>query len=195
MYAQMKEARNTRKKELCREVGELCDRRRKDRHSQRKEKCGNHSKQLRMKQLNHKDIANTVFSGHVSYNDIPTTSNHNNDDANRCGVFVLFETGGEEQLSFKMCEDVTENIHMNDSDRVFSGDCSTREVYEKGTKEIALSVVGGINSTIFAYGQTSSGKTYTMNGITDYSVADIYDYIQRVFLILNMELISVLLYG
>ncbi|KAL2490653.1 ATP binding microtubule motor family protein [Abeliophyllum distichum] len=64
-------------------------------------------------------------------------------------------------------------------DRVFSGDCSTREVYEEGTKDIALSVVGGINSTIFAYGQTSSGKTYTMNGITEYAVADIYDYIKR----------------
>ncbi|KAG8368174.1 hypothetical protein BUALT_Bualt15G0017600 [Buddleja alternifolia] len=64
-------------------------------------------------------------------------------------------------------------------DRVFMGDCSTREVYEEGTKDIALSVVGGVNSTIFAYGQTSSGKTYTMNGITEYAVADIYEYIQR----------------
>ena len=30
-------------------------------------------------------------------------------------------------------------------DRVFSGDCSTRQVYEEGAKEIALSVVRGIN--------------------------------------------------
>ncbi|XP_073270096.1 kinesin-like protein KIN-7F [Primulina huaijiensis] len=64
-------------------------------------------------------------------------------------------------------------------DRVFRGDCTTREVYEEGTKDVALSVVGGINSTIFAYGQTSSGKTYTMNGITEYTVADIYDYIHK----------------
>ncbi|GMH02797.1 hypothetical protein Nepgr_004636 [Nepenthes gracilis] len=64
-------------------------------------------------------------------------------------------------------------------DRVFSGDCSTKQVYEEATKEIALSVVSGINSSIFAYGQTSSGKTYTMTGITEYTVADIYDYIQR----------------
>ncbi|XP_073131938.1 kinesin-like protein KIN-7E [Henckelia pumila] len=64
-------------------------------------------------------------------------------------------------------------------DRVYRGDCTTREVYEEGTKDIAFSVVGGINSTIFAYGQTSSGKTYTMNGITEYTVADIYDYIHK----------------
>ncbi|PON99903.1 Kinesin-like protein [Trema orientale] len=64
-------------------------------------------------------------------------------------------------------------------DRVFRGDCSTRQVYEEGAKEIALSVVSGINSSIFAYGQTSSGKTYTMNGITEYTVAEIFDYIHR----------------
>nr|KYP64936.1 Centromere-associated protein E [Cajanus cajan] len=64
-------------------------------------------------------------------------------------------------------------------DRVFRGDCSTKQVYEEGAKEIALSVVGGINSSIFAYGQTSSGKTYTMVGITEYAVADIFDYINK----------------
>ncbi|KAE9593362.1 putative plus-end-directed kinesin ATPase [Lupinus albus] len=64
-------------------------------------------------------------------------------------------------------------------DRVFRGDCATRQVYEEGAREIALSVVNGINSTIFAYGQTSSGKTYTMIGITKYAVEDIFEYINR----------------
>ncbi|GKV41505.1 hypothetical protein SLEP1_g49026 [Rubroshorea leprosula] len=64
-------------------------------------------------------------------------------------------------------------------DRVFSPDCSTRQVYEQGAKEVALSVVSGINSSVFAYGQTSSGKTFTMSGITEYTMADIYDYIER----------------
>ncbi|XP_068343187.1 kinesin-like protein KIN-7F [Pyrus communis] len=64
-------------------------------------------------------------------------------------------------------------------DRVFGTDCSTRRVYEEGAKRVALSVVSGINSSIFAYGQTSSGKTYTMSAITDYTVADIYDYIEK----------------
>ncbi|KAJ6395776.1 hypothetical protein OIU77_020935 [Salix suchowensis] len=64
-------------------------------------------------------------------------------------------------------------------DRVFRGDDTTREVYEAGAKEVALSVVSGMNSSIFAYGQTSSGKTYTMMGITEYTVADIFDYMHR----------------
>ncbi|XVF17995.1 hypothetical protein REPUB_Repub10bG0173400 [Reevesia pubescens] len=64
-------------------------------------------------------------------------------------------------------------------DRVFSSDCPNRQVYEAGAKEVALSVLSGINSSVFAYGQTSSGKTYTMVGITEYAMADIYEYIQR----------------
>ncbi|KAL6652312.1 hypothetical protein ACP70R_011237 [Stipagrostis hirtigluma subsp. patula] len=64
-------------------------------------------------------------------------------------------------------------------DRVFRSECNTKEVYEEGAKAVALSVVSGINSSIFAYGQTSSGKTYTMTGITEYTVSDIYDYIGK----------------
>ncbi|XP_062099579.1 kinesin-like protein KIN-7F [Humulus lupulus] len=63
-------------------------------------------------------------------------------------------------------------------DRVFGFDCTTKQVYDEGAKEVILSVVKGINSTIFAYGQTSSGKTYTMNGVTEYAIADIYNYIE-----------------
>ncbi|XP_047310279.1 kinesin-like protein KIN-7F [Impatiens glandulifera] len=64
-------------------------------------------------------------------------------------------------------------------DRVFRSDCSTKQVYQSGAKEVALSVINGINSTVFAYGQTSSGKTHTMSGITEYTIADIYNYIEK----------------
>ncbi|XP_059637196.1 kinesin-like protein KIN-7E [Cornus florida] len=64
-------------------------------------------------------------------------------------------------------------------DRVFGCESSTRQVYEEGAKGVALSVISGINSTVFAYGQTSSGKTYTMSGITEHTVADIYDYMRK----------------
>ena len=64
-------------------------------------------------------------------------------------------------------------------DRVFGPECCTKDVYDQGAKEVALSVVSGIHASVFAYGQTSSGKTYTMSGITDYALADIYDYIEK----------------
>lgn len=35
-------------------------------------------------------------------------------------------------------------------------------------------------ATIFAYGQTSSGKTFTMRGVTESAVSDIYRHIDNV---------------
>ncbi|XP_039050673.1 kinesin-like protein KIN-7H [Hibiscus syriacus] len=64
-------------------------------------------------------------------------------------------------------------------DRLFDSECDTTQVYEEGAKHIALLVLEGINSSIFAYGKTSSGKTYTMRSITEYAVSNIYDYIEN----------------
>ncbi|TQD90657.1 hypothetical protein C1H46_023804 [Malus baccata] len=62
-------------------------------------------------------------------------------------------------------------------DKVFGPASVTEAVYEEGVKNVALSSLMGINATIFAYGQTSSGKTYTMRGITEKAVIDIYNHI------------------
>ncbi|ONI09213.1 hypothetical protein PRUPE_5G224200 [Prunus persica] len=64
-------------------------------------------------------------------------------------------------------------------DKVFGPSCVTETVYEEGVKNVALSSLMGINATIFAYGQTSSGKTYTMRGITEKAVIDIYNHIMN----------------
>ncbi|KAJ6746590.1 KINESIN-LIKE PROTEIN KIN-7B [Salix koriyanagi] len=64
-------------------------------------------------------------------------------------------------------------------DKVFDPSCSTLKVYEEGAKNVALSALTGINATIFAYGQTSSGKTYTMRGITENAVTDIFEHIKN----------------
>lgn len=39
---------------------------------------------------------------------------------------------------------------------------SSLQVFEKTTADIVKKVIGGVNGTVFAYGQTSSGKTHTM---------------------------------
>lgn len=41
---------------------------------------------------------------------------------------------------------------------------STNEIFESEAKDLVLSALNGYNVTIFAYGQTSSGKTFTMRG-------------------------------
>ena len=86
-------------------------------------------------------------------------------------------------------------------DKTFGEDTNTKKVYDSVAKSIVSSVVSGLNGTIFAYGQTSSGKTFTMQGsgtIEEGSVAggggvvhmaasDIFDHIKntqdRIFLV------------
>ncbi|XP_010535794.1 PREDICTED: kinesin-like protein KIN-7B isoform X2 [Tarenaya hassleriana] len=64
-------------------------------------------------------------------------------------------------------------------DKVFEPTCSTLKVYEGGARDVALSALTGTNATIFAYGQTSSGKTFTMKGITENVVKDMYEHIRK----------------
>lgn len=49
-------------------------------------------------------------------------------------------------------------------DRVFHSNETTETVYGEVAHSIVCSITEGYNGTIFAYGQTSSGKTYTMMG-------------------------------
>ncbi|XWS25486.1 hypothetical protein CRYUN_Cryun27aG0072000 [Craigia yunnanensis] len=71
-------------------------------------------------------------------------------------------------------------------DHVFDESCSNSKVYELLTKDIIHAAVDGFNGTAFAYGQTSSGKTFTMNGssndpgIIHRAVNDIFQKIQMI---------------
>uniref|UniRef100_A0A8C5MCL8 Kinesin-like protein n=1 Tax=Leptobrachium leishanense TaxID=445787 RepID=A0A8C5MCL8_9ANUR len=71
-------------------------------------------------------------------------------------------------------------------DRVFQSNTSQEQVYNACAKAIVKDVLEGYNGTIFAYGQTSSGKTHTMEGklhdldgmgIIPRIVQDIFNYI------------------
>uniref|UniRef100_A0A672Q4J7 Kinesin-like protein n=1 Tax=Sinocyclocheilus grahami TaxID=75366 RepID=A0A672Q4J7_SINGR len=71
-------------------------------------------------------------------------------------------------------------------DRVFQSNTTQEQVYTACAQQIVKDVLGGYNGTIFAYGQTSSGKTHTMEGnlhdtdamgIIPRIVQDIFNYI------------------
>ncbi|RVE41900.1 hypothetical protein evm_013450 [Chilo suppressalis] len=49
-------------------------------------------------------------------------------------------------------------------DKVYDKDTKTSDIYNDIAKPIVEAATAGFNGTIFAYGQTSSGKTYTMSG-------------------------------
>jgi kinesin family protein 3/17 len=64
-------------------------------------------------------------------------------------------------------------IHKYSFDYVFDMETSQKNVYEYTAKPAVISILEGYNSTIIAYGQTGTGKTYTMEGNT-YSRNDKY---------------------
>lgn len=49
-------------------------------------------------------------------------------------------------------------------DRVFPATATQSDVYESGAKDIIEAILQGFHGTVLAYGPTSSGKTYTMEG-------------------------------
>jgi hypothetical protein len=49
-------------------------------------------------------------------------------------------------------------------DNVFGPEATTSDIYRATTQPLIHKLVHGFNATVFAYGQTSSGKTFTMRG-------------------------------
>lgn len=68
---------------------------------------------------------------------------------------------------------------------MFGPEQNTEQVYEHIGREVVSSVLKGMNGTIFAYGQTASGKTHTMQGdevtpgILPLAVEHIFDEIEE----------------
>ena len=67
-------------------------------------------------------------------------------------------------------------------DRVFHQSCTTQDVYRGAAQDIVRSCLDGMNGTVFAYGQTSTGKTHTMmgtngSGVIPMSVRHIFELV------------------
>ncbi|XP_035782212.1 kinesin heavy chain-like [Anopheles albimanus] len=71
---------------------------------------------------------------------------------------VKFPTGPEEN-----CLSIGGKVYL--FDKVFKPNATQEKVYNEAAKSIVSDVLAGYNGTIFAYGQTSSGKTHTMEGV------------------------------
>lgn len=53
---------------------------------------------------------------------------------------------------------------MIGSEQVFGPSSKQKDLFEQSISPIVHEVLEGYNCTIFAYGQTGTGKTYTMEG-------------------------------
>ncbi|KAL4436916.1 hypothetical protein ABPG75_004055 [Micractinium tetrahymenae] len=72
-------------------------------------------------------------------------------------------------------------------DRVYGPEASQEDVYVESARSAVQNVLQGYNASIVAYGQTGTGKTYTMEGartgpgrgIIPRAIEDVFGYIQR----------------
>ena len=82
-------------------------------------------------------------------------------------------TGNEQVCDFTSPTSLTfhssreKNVYRFIFDRIFPPSSTQQDIYDFGVKGIIDSVLDGYNGTVLAYGQTSSGKTYTMQGEMD----------------------------
>ncbi|XP_059490928.1 kinesin-like protein KIF18B [Neocloeon triangulifer] len=76
------------------------------------------------------------------------------------------------------------NLQFN-FDQVFGSEESTAEVYQKSIQGLIYNLMNGYNCSVFAYGATGAGKTFTMlgtpeaPGITPLLMKELYDTLQQ----------------
>lgn len=83
-----------------------------------------------------------------------------NDSEEKAGskFIIKFPSGSDEN-----CISIGGKVFL--FDKVFKPNATQDKVYNEAAKSIVSDVLAGYNGTIFAYGQTSSGKTHTMEGV------------------------------
>ncbi|RUS69760.1 hypothetical protein EGW08_022481, partial [Elysia chlorotica] len=64
-------------------------------------------------------------------------------------------------------------------DHVYDASCTNFKVYQDLTENIVKQAMIGFNGTLFAYGQSGSGKTYTIDAMRTYVINAIYDHIRK----------------
>ena len=57
-------------------------------------------------------------------------------------------------------------------DATFDENCTQRDIYDSAAAAIVDDVLEGFNGTIFAYGQTGAGKSFTMEGMKEWRAAN-----------------------
>ena len=88
----------------------------------------------------------------------------NSREQNSSDVYEALKSSSKTTVTEYLSSGKARNNSTQEYDNVFDFKHSTKDIFDKVGKTIVNSCLSGINGTIFAYGQTSSGKTFTMNG-------------------------------
>jgi centromeric protein E len=92
---------------------------------------------------------------------------------------------GETAAQSPETELVQGRTHSYTLDHVYGPESTTTQLYQRSIKSLVDRAMDGYHSTIMAYGQTSTGKTFTMTGTRDspglipMAIADCFRYVKR----------------
>ncbi|XP_031836238.1 kinesin-like protein 68D [Nomia melanderi] len=80
-------------------------------------------------------------------------------------VVDVFPSRGVVEVRHPRDDPTSDNVKVFTFDSVYDWNSSQQDLYEETVRPLVSSVLDGFNGTIFAYGQTGTGKTYTMEGL------------------------------
>ena len=137
--------------------------------------------------LPHEDFE--YWSVNTNKNIISSKSEFDNDNDNYNESFVLNKskiniTAKDMYLNQILLDNifVPQNFKF---DKIFTKEITSEKIYLDFCQDVIKSFINGINGTIFVYGQTTSGKTYTMLGNVEYpgilpcSLKNLFDLLEQ----------------
>jgi len=114
--------------------------------------------------------------------------------------FVFDPKESDEEFFFKGVvqkqRDINKKVNKDllfNFNEVFDGTRTNQEVYNSTSKTVLKSIFDGYNCSVFAYGATGAGKTYTMlgtkdePGITYLTLVDLLDHIESIRPAINVS--------
>jgi len=120
-------------------------------------------------------------------NSSKTSSTSSSQSSQGSGAFVAWDISGDNTSASQSnkVEKVQGRTHSFTLDRVFGPDSTTDGIYHDSVAPLVKAAMEGYNSTVLAYGQTSTGKTHTMTGEKDnpglvpLCVKDCFEYVKE----------------
>jgi centromeric protein E len=103
-----------------------------------------------------------------SFLPIPTRNKSSNQqESSKENVsFVAWDVSDETKTASQSSKTtrIQGRTHSYTLDRIYDSQSSTKQIYDQSVSSLVNAAMSGYHSTILAYGQTSTGKTYTMSG-------------------------------
>lgn len=110
-----------------------------------------------------REVVGGAFHGCLAC--VPTARGAEAKGGDRGGGAVFITTADRPLLVDKgQSYDGQDGVRRFCFDRVFDQDTRTASVYDACCKDLVKDVLNGVNGTVFAYGQTGTGKTHTLLG-------------------------------